>query len=538
MRPRTAATLGSMAVAGVALAAFLWPAAPPPDHSFEASTLTIGTEVERSLAGGERHLYRVGLKAGHALHVVVNQRNVDVAVSVFDPQGDNLLTVDGPNGPDGPESLAVVATAEGEHRLEVAAAPAPAGGYQLQVETLGPAGELDRARAAGMKLYARAEQRRRAQEAVALVAYDKALEQWRQLGNQTMEAAVLHNLGVHYVSLGRLEEGFEFLHSALAVRRETGDRRGQAVTLTAVGWTSGLQGEYEAALTAYDEALSLRRSVGDQQGEAVTLDQRGTVYHRMGRHEEALDCYRQALPLAQGNRLSAAHIRVNLGAVHLAMRQPEAAIDPLRWALQIFRETGALNGQAAALTAIARVERQLGRLAAARQHLEAALEIVESVRARLQSRWLRSSFLAVRHDDYGAYIDLLMQMEADEPGRGHAVRAFEVSERARARTLLESLAQARAGVREAAAPELLECERALRAQINAKERRRIAVLAEGSTAEVAALDRELRLLLLEYTSDGGREGAAGPRQAGAAGSRPADRGSHPGGGLQWLRARK
>ena len=346
----------------------------------------------------------------------------------------------------------------------------------------------------------------------ALAAYDRALEKWRQLGDPAEQARVLHNLGAHYVSLGRLEEGLDFLRRALTVRRERNRPASQAVTLTAIGWALSLQGHFDAALVSYEEALRLRREVGDKQGEAVTLDQRGTVFLQMGRYREALDSYCQALQQVEGSQLSGAYSRINLGQVHLLMGRPKAAIGPLREALQIFRKMGVLNGQSVALASIAQVERRRGRLTSAREHLETALQIVESVRGRLQSRWLRSSYLAVRHDDYSAYINLLMQLDAEEPGQGHAARAFEASERARARTLLESLAEARAGVREAAAPELLERERALRAQINAKESRRIEFLAEDSEDMATSLERELRSLLLAYERVQGEIHSAGPRE--------------------------
>ncbi len=619
MKSRSAVLLGGTVLAGavlaVAFAQTAIPASPAP--------LAAGTDVEKLLVCPERHSYLVALRAGDALHVIVTQQDVDVALTLFDPRGRSVLAVDGPNGSEGPETLAAIAALGGKHRLEVAALPDCATGrYRLQVKSLGPASEIDRTRAAGMSLYARAEKGRRkpspaarraslnvyhqavecfheagetlleartrrrigqvltdlgdVDEAVlnlelalelyrhagndweraplyndagkahrmagkperarelfertiavarplgqrpavavafnnlgvlhaslgevqrALTAYDRALREWQELGNRGKQAWVMHNLGVLYVSLGRLEEGFDLLSEALRTRREMEDRRGQAVTLTAIGWAYCLQGEIRDALAAYDEALSLRRAVHDQQGEAVTLDQRGTAYLLSGRYDEALDSYRQALERTGGNRLNQAYTLVNLGTAQLSTGRGEAAIDPLEQALRIFREIGALNGQAAALIALARGERQLGRLAAARRHLETALEFVESVRGRLQSRWLRSSYLAVRYDDYAAYVDLLMELEAEEPDQGHAARAFEASERARARSLLESLAEASAGVREAADPEVLERERILRTQINAWERRRIGLLARGSSSPAHAFEEKLRRMLLEY----------------------------------------
>ncbi|MCP4664933.1 MAG: hypothetical protein GY849_01100, partial [Deltaproteobacteria bacterium] len=122
--------------------------------------------------------------------------------------------------------------------------------------------------------------------------------------------------------------------------------------------------------------------------------------------------------------------------------------------------------------------------------------------------------LATRYDDYGTYVDLLMELEIAEPGRDHAARALEASERARARSLLESRAEARAGLRKRAAPELLARERTLRAKINAREDLRVRFLSEGSAREqTEALEEELRSLLLEYEKVQGEIRSAGSRHA-------------------------
>jgi hypothetical protein len=51
---------------------------------------------------------------------------------------------------------------------------------------------------------------------------------------------------------------------------------------------------------------------------------------------------------------------------------------------------------------------------------------------------LRGSFHAAEEDKYGMYIDLLMRMHEQQPAGGHDAVALQVSERARARLLLEA----------------------------------------------------------------------------------------------------
>jgi hypothetical protein len=56
--------------------------------------LVPGVPIERELAGGETHTYRITLTAGQFLRVVVNQFDLDVAVKLVGPNGQQLAEID------------------------------------------------------------------------------------------------------------------------------------------------------------------------------------------------------------------------------------------------------------------------------------------------------------------------------------------------------------------------------------------------------------------------------------------------------------
>ena len=122
-------------------------------------------------------------------------------------------------------------------------------------------------------------------------------------------------------------------------------------------------------------------------------------------------------------------------------------------------------GEAAAHAGLARVERRRGDLEAARGQLEAGLAIVESLRAQVLSPDLRASFLASSQDDYVFLADTLLELDGRRADDGFAPAAFAVSERARARSLVELLTEARIDVREGIAPELAEEDKELDARL-------------------------------------------------------------------------
>jgi CHAT domain-containing protein len=139
------------------------------------------------------------------------------------------------------------------------------------------------------------------------------------------------------------------------------------------------------------------------------------------------------------------------------------------------------------LTRLARAERRLGRPAAARARVEEALRVIETLRATETDPDLRASFLASQRAAFELEIDLLMES-------GQAQAALEVSERARARSLLDLLQEAGADVREGVDPELRDRERALLVRLNAKA----GLLARpAAEARQRAAEGEIRAVLDE-----------------------------------------
>src|SRR6185436_14930895 len=71
--------------------------------------LAVGVQVDRELKAGETHSYVVKLSSGQYLHVVVEQRGIDVVVRLFGPGGQKLTEVNSPNETQGAEPLSFVA---------------------------------------------------------------------------------------------------------------------------------------------------------------------------------------------------------------------------------------------------------------------------------------------------------------------------------------------------------------------------------------------------------------------------------------------
>jgi CHAT domain-containing protein len=174
------------------------------------------------------------------------------------------------------------------------------------------------------------------------------------------------------------------------------------------------------------------------------------------------------------------------------MGDAEKASALLDEVLSLSRKIVAPEGEAAALTRLARLARKKGDLNQARQFFEASFRVSEERRFRLGPHPLKDSFRASLQSDYEEFTELLMQLSEANPQAGYDRLAFENSERARARGLLDLLAESRAEIRQGVDPALLEKRRALQQRLNAKDLAwRRSLNNQKSAAETAALAKEI-----------------------------------------------
>lgn len=357
----------------------------------------------------------------------------------------------------------------------------------------------------------------------ALDYYERALPLRRAGSNRRKEADTLDNIGLVYIAMGEPRRALEHLEHSLGLRRAAGDVQGEANTLDDIGFARDALGETAEALDYYQRALPLRRAAGDRRGEAITLDNLGAAYAALLEPQKALEQHLAALELARdvGDRYEEAVALASVGKAHALAGRPREALEHYGRALSASTELGARRLEARIRQAIAAVERDLGDLEAARAQMEAALPIIEAVRADVASPQLRTSFFASSQGAYEFYIDLLMRMHGREPSKGYAAAALEVSERTRARGLLELLSESGIDLRQGVDPALLERERELSRRLSAKAARLMTLLGRRDGQEqAAALRSEVGALEEEYQRVLGEIRRRSPRYAAVTQPRP------------------
>ena len=231
-------------------------------------------------------------------------------------------------------------------------------------------------------------------DSTALAQHLRALALFQKTNQRLFEGYARNNAGLAQLNLNRPSDARNSFNEALAIFREAQDTRAQAYALHNLGDLEAKAHHPDAAIPFYRQSLEFKRSARDRYGEAWSLAR-----------------------LAEANAAKGD----NAGATML-----------LQQALHLHRAIADRSGEAAALALLAHIERRTGDIPRATAHLEEALSIIENTRNSLATPELRGSYFATRQSIYEFLTSMLVEQK--DP------RALEISERSRARLLLDNLA--------------------------------------------------------------------------------------------------
>lgn len=355
----------------------------------------------------------------------------------------------------------------------------------------------------------------------ALDYHRQALNLARSHHNRDLEIPMLSVIAGTYDEQGDSGKALEYYHKALTLSR--GDKGWEAWTQSKLAGFYLRQGENEKALRLFDQLLPYFHSEHSPVFEAATLSGFGIIYHRQGKLPQALEALNQALSVSPFKNRGRREILREIGAVYQDLGDSQKSLEYYEKSLSESRNTKDLYEEASTLCDLARLELAVQQLEEARGHVEAGLQILESVRARIAGPEMRSSYFAAAQTNFEFYIDLLMQMHAQHPEQGLDAIAFQVSERARARSLLDMLAEAGADIHQGVDPQLLEQQKLLQQRLRTRSEYQVQLLMEQHTSgQATAVASELQTLTAQYEEIEARIRDASPHYAALTQPKPLD----------------
>lgn len=426
----------------------------------QATVLTTESPIERELKGGEAHSFRVNLTPGQFLQVIVEQKGIDVVVTLFGPDGKQITRMDSPNDNQGPEPIVVVAEHSGDYGLEVRSrnSKASTGRYEIRIVAQRAATPKDNEHVAAERSFAEG-QRLRSQRTAparreAIESFEAALPYFESTGERHRQALTLFAIAFAHAESSEFREALKQLSRILPLARSLDNPSLEGDTLNFMGGAYDLLGEVDRALDYYSQGLDLFRKTGNRSSEAYALNNLGKIYYDLADWQKAMDYFNQALPLARafGDQRREAVLLHNLGSILNSTGEPERALPLFQQSLLLRRAVGDKAGEAGELNAIGTAERLMGRLQESLDYYNQAL----TLRRAVGDRRLEASTL----DDMGTAYAALGQTEkaleahqqalqlqrAVENPRGQAVSlgniAYVYARQRQLPTAIESYAQA------------------------------------------------------------------------------------------------
>ena len=388
----------------------------------------------------------------------------------------------------------------------------------------------------------------------ALDYHKQALDIQRRLKLSPEEAKTLEEMALVYSSLGDYEQSLKTSEQALEIFEQLGDRNTEAITLNDMCNVSRKAEDYHKALEHCKSALNLSQEqksflleqdtlvglvkvyelskdypnaldnakklevLANQQNnnfnKGLALFFLSRVYLASGEYQKALNSSKEGLSAWQNMkfRLGEANSLDYLGKIYNALKQPQQAIDTYNQVLALRQQLADKVGEADTRYNLAVTERDRGNLQDALTQIQTTIAIVEGIRTKVTSEDLRTSYFATVQDYYKFYIDLLMRLHQKDPTQVCELNiqdfkikdkcnalALHISERSRARSLVELLTEAQANIRKGVDPKLVPEERRLQYRLEAQQKQLISLLnSTENEPKAAPLKAELENLLSQY----------------------------------------
>lgn len=381
------------------------------------------------------------------------------------------------------------------------------------------------------------------QDQKAIDMYEQSLPLLRAANEKKGEATALVHLGLIHSKLGAMEKGLDYLGKAEVLFNEARQPDGEALALGSLGSLHIFLGKPEEIVGYYNQVFELSRGDAARASDPATLPALRPVYKVMshnavdhpektreslqqllsvarsfrirrieavvllifglvdsaeGKTQKALASYEESLPLFRAERdpLGESAALFGICMSHISLGNYQKGIDYCTQTLAIQRATNNFQAESLTLKQIAIGERNLGNLTAAQTAIESAIANVESIRTNVVSPEFRLSYFAGSQDYYEFYIDLLMRLHKRHPNGGYDGKALEATERARARSLLDTLNEANADIRQGVDPALLQRERELQRRLNERAQFQMLLRSQPhSEAQATAMAEEIDRLI-------------------------------------------
>ena len=329
----------------------------------------------------------------------------------------------------------------------------------------------------------------------------QAIEIFRDMGDRKSEALALNATGQGYETLSDYKTALLSYEKAWQIFRDTGALDFEPGTIFKVAQMHRLMKHLDQALSFYERCLKLSRATGQSRTEANALTEIAIVYGAQGRSKEARQKYNTVLKFYEriNDRLRQAVVLNELGTFLLQNGKKTEAREAFQRALPLSEDAGDTRTIITTFCNLARTEQALGNLDEALLLINRSLKKIEDLRRDVGSPDLRVSYFSGVRENYELGIEILMDLDHARPGNGYAAEALVMSEKSRARALVDLIRESGADLRRGVSKEVIDRETELSGLIvKQTQYQRQLKQSGGDPAEIAELENQIGQFKSDY----------------------------------------
>ena len=255
----------------------------------------------------------------------------------------------------------------------------------------------------------------------AVSVFLEALENYRNLGDDENELAVLGLLSDVYVALEDNVEAIRYCHSAAKKCREMGGEINEARALMYLGFSEVFTYRNNRAKTLLDSSLNLLDGEGDRVYRYTSLYLLGRIEFRLGNLDRAGDIFEELRVYwnRRGSSDTEAEMLIRLGRIDLERGDTEKAEGHARAAERLLTGEESADGYFKACSLLAEVTAETGRVKEALAWAERAWPAVEkggNVRAIAWTAKAKSLAVAGRHREVDSLLVHVSKVQCEPQG--------------------------------------------------------------------------------------------------------------------------
>jgi tetratricopeptide (TPR) repeat protein len=335
----------------------------------------------------------------------------------------------------------------------------------------------------------------------ALNYYQQALEVSR-IGDRPSLSRNLGNIGLVYQDLRNLAKAAEFYQQAIDAVRTANPRDNDSLVNFMIN-LSGIYSEIgraDQARTLLEDAAQILGSSSDS---AMTYRLQvgwARYYDHTRNYRESLRFNQAALQIAREKNylIKQGTCLYGIGDSHLNLRENTAAITAYQQALDIGRKIQVQSIIGKAEAGLARASQQ-DRPEQALLHFRRAIEAIENIRGRQTTSEEKTGFFENKTEVYQQTVLLLTALHRRDPSKRYDAEAFHLAERARARSLLDSLGETAAHLEQSLDRNLLDRQQEIQRRLSQIEEQLLKTAGDKTTP--LETRRKLEADLLQAVND-------------------------------------